>query len=244
MKKKFYYLSLMLGLIFGMVSFTSCGGDDDDDDGPYSKKDIGGVWTGYNDDGSLLFFIALHPDNTTKLGMYQKTEKGYVELSSDEGTYEFNTSNGVITVTFSEDNTTETFTIADQKYSSFTLYIGEIPFYMKRYTGSSDSGKPGSSSSSSDKSEVVKTSALKITRYYDSWNSKTTYSDEVVTVYYKKGYDGSVIQTLYKDSGCSSIIGYFSKNSQSKVGTYSVSTFDYCCTTTSGTSTTISYYFN
>ena len=31
MKKNFYYLSLMLGLVFGMTMFTACGGDDDDD---------------------------------------------------------------------------------------------------------------------------------------------------------------------------------------------------------------------
>lgn len=33
MKKNFYYLSLMLGLVFGMMMFTACGGDDDGDTG-------------------------------------------------------------------------------------------------------------------------------------------------------------------------------------------------------------------
>ena len=32
MKKNFYYLSLMLGLVFGMTMFTACGGGDDGDD--------------------------------------------------------------------------------------------------------------------------------------------------------------------------------------------------------------------
>ena len=32
MKKNFYYLSLLLGLVFGMTMFTACGGGDDGDD--------------------------------------------------------------------------------------------------------------------------------------------------------------------------------------------------------------------
>ena len=32
MKKNFYYLSILLGLVFGMMMFTACGGDDDGDD--------------------------------------------------------------------------------------------------------------------------------------------------------------------------------------------------------------------
>jgi hypothetical protein len=27
MKKTFYHLSLMLGFVFGMITFTACGGD-------------------------------------------------------------------------------------------------------------------------------------------------------------------------------------------------------------------------
>ena len=33
MKKNFYYLSLLLGLVLGMTMFTACGGDDDDNGG-------------------------------------------------------------------------------------------------------------------------------------------------------------------------------------------------------------------
>jgi hypothetical protein len=142
----------MLGLVFGMVSFTSCGGDGDDDGddsgATYSKKNLEGIWTGYNDDKSLCFVVAFYQDNTTKMNLLQKAENGYVTIQSSEGTYEYNTSNGVITVTYSDDNTTETFTVANQQYSSFTLYIGNNPFHMTRYTDSSDSGKPGSGSGS------------------------------------------------------------------------------------------------
>jgi hypothetical protein len=38
MKKNFYYLSLLLGLVFGMTMFTACGGSDDDDDDLFKKK--------------------------------------------------------------------------------------------------------------------------------------------------------------------------------------------------------------
>lgn len=33
MKKNFYYLSLMLSLVFGLMTFTACGGDDEEDNG-------------------------------------------------------------------------------------------------------------------------------------------------------------------------------------------------------------------
>ena len=51
MKKNFYYLSLLLGLVLGMTMFTACGGDDDDDNGggasgTYSESSVIGVWEG------------------------------------------------------------------------------------------------------------------------------------------------------------------------------------------------------
>ena len=45
MKKNFYYLSLMLGLVFGMMMFTACGGDDDGDTGNGGSS--GGGETGF-----------------------------------------------------------------------------------------------------------------------------------------------------------------------------------------------------
>ena len=49
MKKNFYYLSLLLGLVFGMTMFTACGGDDDDSSvmSPFGGKiegPIEGTW--------------------------------------------------------------------------------------------------------------------------------------------------------------------------------------------------------
>ncbi len=38
MKKNFYYISLLLGMVFGMTMFTACGSDDDDNSG--SNADI------------------------------------------------------------------------------------------------------------------------------------------------------------------------------------------------------------
>lgn len=115
---------------------------------------------------------------------------------------------------------------------------------MERYTGSdSDNLINNSSGGGSGKSKVVQTRALKITRYYDSWNTKIVYSDEIVTAYYKTGYDGSVIQTLYRDKACSSVLCYFRNNKDSKKGDYGVSSFKYSGETTSG-SNIIYYYFD
>lgn len=151
MKKNLYYLSLILGLFFGMVMFTACGGSDDDDNGSdatYSLSSLQGVWSGDNADHSLRFVAAFFPDYTTKLNMFKKTENGYVSELSSEGTYEFDTRTGVITVTYSDDGSTETFTVANQQYSSFTLYIGSHAFSMKRYTGSNSDGSSSGGSSS------------------------------------------------------------------------------------------------
>lgn len=42
MKKNFYYLSLLIGLVFGMTMFASCGGGDEDDNGgPSGGPDSG-----------------------------------------------------------------------------------------------------------------------------------------------------------------------------------------------------------
>lgn len=46
MKKNFYYLSLLLGLVLGMTMFTACGGDDDDNGGGASGGGAGGFTPG------------------------------------------------------------------------------------------------------------------------------------------------------------------------------------------------------
>ena len=151
MKKNFYYLSLILGLFFGMVTFSACGGSDDDDNGSdatYSLSSLQGVWSGENSDHTLSFVAAFYSNNTTKLTMFKKTDSGYIPELSSEGTYEFDTRTGVITVTYSDDGSTETFTVANQQYSSFTLYIGSHAFSMKRYTGSDSNGSSSGGSSS------------------------------------------------------------------------------------------------
>ena len=45
MKKNFYYLSLMFGLVFGMMMFTACGGGDDEDDANNGTVNNGGGGT-------------------------------------------------------------------------------------------------------------------------------------------------------------------------------------------------------
>lgn len=47
MKKNFYYLSLLLGLVLGMTMFTACGGDDDDNGGGASGGASGGGAGGF-----------------------------------------------------------------------------------------------------------------------------------------------------------------------------------------------------
>jgi hypothetical protein len=47
MKKNFFYLSLLLGLFFGMTMFTACGGDDDDNGGSGPTTGGGGGEEGY-----------------------------------------------------------------------------------------------------------------------------------------------------------------------------------------------------
>ena len=52
MKKNLYYMSLLLGLVFGVTMFTACGGDDDDNtasssnNGSASGSDAGGIVPG------------------------------------------------------------------------------------------------------------------------------------------------------------------------------------------------------
>lgn len=147
MKKTFYYLSLLLGLVFGMTMFTACGGGDDDDGGgTYSQENLQGVWSGETADKMYRIAIAFFPNNTVKSTMYELKGQNYVARTSTEGTYVFDTNTGVVSITYSDDNTTETFPIAAQTYSTFTLYIGDTPFYMTRYTdsGSGSSGSGGS----------------------------------------------------------------------------------------------------
>lgn len=58
MKKNFYYLSLILGLVFGMMMFTACGGgddgngNDDGDNGQTTNNDGGGSSTPQEDYGT------------------------------------------------------------------------------------------------------------------------------------------------------------------------------------------------
>ena len=46
MKKSFYYMSLLLGLVLGMTMFTACGGGDDDDEDDAPNSGINGKSSG------------------------------------------------------------------------------------------------------------------------------------------------------------------------------------------------------
>ncbi len=59
MKKTFYYLSLLLGLVFGMTMFTACGGGDDDDSGNSNGQTSGGgsATEDYGTDGLKGYWV-------------------------------------------------------------------------------------------------------------------------------------------------------------------------------------------
>lgn len=79
MKKTFYYLSLLLGLVFGMTMFTACGGDDDDDGGNGNGQTSGGgsATEDYGTDGLKGYWVQ-NTWNETYL------EKWYFYLSREE----------------------------------------------------------------------------------------------------------------------------------------------------------------
>ena len=67
MKKNLYYLRLMLGLVFGMMTFTACGGGDDDNGGNDSGQTSGGDITpqeDYGTDGLKGYWIQNEWDDT------------------------------------------------------------------------------------------------------------------------------------------------------------------------------------
>ena len=102
MKKNFYYLSILLGLVFGMMMFTACGGDDDGDDPvpvpptpqPESATLIG-KWT--LDWGTNSFMI-LTFDSNGKVRIQEYDNNQWEE----DAVYNYTYSNGTLTFTYDD----------------------------------------------------------------------------------------------------------------------------------------------
>ena len=102
MKKNFYYMSLLLGLFFGMTMFTACGGDDDGDDPvpvpptpqPESATLIG-KWT--LDWGTNSFMI-LTFDSNGKVRIQEYDNNQWEE----DAVYNYTYSNGTLTFTYDD----------------------------------------------------------------------------------------------------------------------------------------------
>lgn len=79
MKKNFYYMSLLLGLVFGTAMFTACGGGDDDISGNSSGQNAGGdsAVEDYGTDGLKGFWVKNVWDETV-------LEEWYFYLSKEE----------------------------------------------------------------------------------------------------------------------------------------------------------------
>ena len=81
MKKNFYYLSLLLGLVLGMTMFTACGGDDDNGGGASGGASGGGA--GGFTPGKFMGPKRVFGDNL--LSSYGNNNKGYeLTYNSDD----------------------------------------------------------------------------------------------------------------------------------------------------------------
>ena len=151
MKKKFYYLSLMLGLVFGMVSFTSCGGDDDDDTPTIAR--LNGIYEGngvyknvewtfvfdFDGNGKVDWTAYAYDDNHTKQMVRHYSNCAYW-FSNDPGDMYIQGS----------DSYTH-WKVSNLTDKSFNLHQMEwdVTFSMTRTGNSAIRGKSGGSSSGS-----------------------------------------------------------------------------------------------
>lgn len=136
-------LMLLMGIA---LIFTACKKDKDDSDPNADNAEIVGVWSGYNQNKTLCFVIGLYKNNSMRASMIYTDENKKVQTEESTGTYHYSSASGELTLYYSEGDS-ETFRVTNLTSVSFTLYIGDSAFYMKKSSGSSSSG--GSSSSSS-----------------------------------------------------------------------------------------------
>lgn len=138
----------MIVVLFGIImttTFVACGGNDDDDvsgttSSSYSLYDLIGVWSGESSNQSFRLALVLYGNNSFQFTLfsYNSSSHTYESILQKAGTYQFNTNTGDLRLTYSDDNSTETFKVTSQTYSSITLMIEETTFYMTRYTNSDD----------------------------------------------------------------------------------------------------------
>lgn len=166
MKKKNYLFSVLTVVLVALtcIGMAACGGGGSDSSGDnddvvtapptppakFNLENLLGVWAGDNADHSLRIALGIYPNNTMQISAFQKTSSKYESFINEEGSYVFNTATGELTITYFDDNTTETFRIENQNSSGFTFYVNDNAFYMSRYTGSGDGSEAGDGDGSGD----------------------------------------------------------------------------------------------
>lgn len=151
MKKKFYYLSLMLGLIFGMVSFTSCGGDDDDDTPTIAR--LNGIYEGNGVYKNVEWTFVFDFDGNGKVDWtayaYDDNHTEQMVRHYSNCAYWFSNDPGDMYIQGSDSYTH--WKVSNLTDKSFNLHQMEwdVTFSMTRTGNSAIRGKSGGSSSGS-----------------------------------------------------------------------------------------------
>jgi len=167
MKKNFYYLSLILGLVLGMTMFTACGGDDDDNGGGASGGNtpiasIVGTWSGEDKierTGSTRTLIVTFKSDMT--GDFTYESNAYYRYAAFTYSISGNTINCKGVIAGEDGNVNEdwsqSFTYNGTTLTPIDAY-SEIILYKDGYTNNSSSNSGsgnsggGSSSGSGDSS--------------------------------------------------------------------------------------------
>lgn len=150
-------LMLLVGIT---LTFTACKKDKEDNDPSADNARIAGVWSGYNQNNTIGFVLGLYNNNSMRASMIYTDENNKVQTEESTGTYRYNSASGELTLYYSEGDS-ETFRVANLTSVSFTLYIGNSPYYMKKSSNSSSSSGSSSSSSSSGGSSSGSSSKTK-----------------------------------------------------------------------------------
>ena len=158
MKKIFYYMSLLLGFVFGMTMFTACGGDDDDDGGSGGSSDLAqldGIYsgTGNLEGDELTIVIDFDGKGNSEYTFYAYFED-YGQMPIEEcknSTYTYDSGSGTLKLYDNDNNTYISWVITNLSSSSFQLYQEKwnTTLNMSRTGNSAIKGKKKSSSGSS-----------------------------------------------------------------------------------------------
>ena len=238
MKKNFYYLSLLLGLVFVMTLFTACGGGDDDDDDLFTKKqemsetqktpETNKVWHTCNYcDGAKTDF------NCNGTGKCQKcngngsySEKcgicnGTGTLIYPSGPCHYCNATGQRTQSCSRCYSTGKCNICSGTGKCPTCK-GEGGWYLEEKSYSEDSDDEYSSEGDDSESSSYEVTALCITVYHNG-EETTDVSEE--SIYLTPGPNGGV--SVYSSSSMTNFIGTRKYNSSSTEHGVDVSSYSY-----------------